>query len=301
VKNVTNSPQNVTKDFLDLVRIDDLVEHDQRVDLRDYLLPKLELMERFLRINFSVRGYILLLIEQRHVYEAMEDPRTGQTFSNFTKWLEVRTDFSRSDAIAAKETVKDLRDDGDPKNIRIPLREMFEIPRCNLQILRKIKESEACKKPEVWSAAQTMSQEDFLGYLRGTHNLLLEAKEPVIEGDKSQIKETDTADAAGEEAEANSTPTSPAKKHREKALSNGRVSEITFSKTMTRVLGTITRIYDITDVGQQALKLENRFLAAPCDLEEYGGASHSEVIQWLGIEEPDVTFDPAGLSGKEER
>jgi hypothetical protein len=70
---------------------------------------------------------------------------------------------------------------------------------------------------------------------------------------------------------------------------------------MTRVLGTITRIYDIKDVGQQALKLENRFLAAPCDLEEFEGASHSEVIQWLDIEEPDLTFDPARLSAKEER
>jgi hypothetical protein len=106
--------------------------------------------------SFVELGVLLIEAENKGLHEFLAD-ENGNPYRSHDHWLSVALPYCRSTAYAAKRVVRELSD--------IPLRELRDVPRGNLEVLRLLPQSE--RKHEVWvEKAKTLSHDDFLAEAR---------------------------------------------------------------------------------------------------------------------------------------
>lgn len=110
-------------------------------------------LETLYKRTYLERGIILFEVEQRLLWQKINDPATGVPFTSLDRWILTRCPQSRSDAYAALRAVKELRD--------IPRERLEAIPRCNMAILQALS-SKVRESPKVLDAAKLLSQREFV-------------------------------------------------------------------------------------------------------------------------------------------
>lgn len=121
---------------------------------------RLSELETAYRRNFVERGILLLTCRQRRLWTLIVDPVTALPFHSFEAWVVRRTNHSRSDCYAALRAVEELKD--------IPAEELADIPRTNIEELRKL--STAVRRdPQVLEAARSQSKDGFLAHIEKNH------------------------------------------------------------------------------------------------------------------------------------
>lgn len=117
---------------------------------------RLRALESLWRRSFYERGLILHEVEQRLLWQKLNDSTTGDPYTSFNRWVVDAAPHSRSDCYAALSVVKELRD--------IPRQQLSDIPRCNLSILQALS-SQVRQDERVIQVASSSSQKDFVAML----------------------------------------------------------------------------------------------------------------------------------------
>lgn len=110
-------------------------------------------LETLYKRTFLERGVILFEVEQRLLWQKIDDPATGVPFTSLDRWILTRCPQSRSDAYAALRAVKELRD--------IPRERLEAIPRCNVAILQALSTA-VRNEPEILKAAKDLPEREFI-------------------------------------------------------------------------------------------------------------------------------------------
>lgn len=110
-------------------------------------------VERIYTQGFTEVGIIAREVEQRHLYQYLTDPNTGEPFSCFSAWAEsVRAIACRRTIFAAKRVIAKLED--------VPKDKLIGIPSSNLYTLTQL--STAVRNdPAILEAARTLPREKF--------------------------------------------------------------------------------------------------------------------------------------------
>jgi hypothetical protein len=108
-------------------------------------------LESFNKRSYIELGMILVEVEDRKLHTKIVDPSTGQYFSSFDTWLEIKAPISRAGGYAAKTAVRKLRK-------IIPLAELQDMPRYAVTMAAKLP-PKRLKEPEVMKALKNPKSE----------------------------------------------------------------------------------------------------------------------------------------------
>lgn len=139
-----------------LIRLRSLADEEAAVILDS----RMSTLEDIWKTSFVERGLIALEIEERLLWQHIDDPKTGIPFTSKERYILTRCPQSRSDVYAALKAVKELRD--------VPRDALREIPRCNVNVLQSLS-SKVRQQPEVLEAARTMTEKQFVAKIAADH------------------------------------------------------------------------------------------------------------------------------------
>lgn len=117
-------------------------------DAAQILTARIRELERQYKRGFIERGMILLEVEQRGLWKHVTDRETGDPYHSLGAWLVGEAPHSRSDCYAALKAVKQLSE--------IPKEELLEVPRCNVEVLRRVPKQDRTKRLTVGGKRMTV-------------------------------------------------------------------------------------------------------------------------------------------------
>jgi hypothetical protein len=100
--------------------------------------------------SFGERGIMAREVERRHLWRYMLDPTTGESFRNFTAWMETREEACRRAMFDAYTDLKLLEDVADQFKL-------IDVPKGNIKALTLLS-SEARNNPDILDAARTLKR-----------------------------------------------------------------------------------------------------------------------------------------------
>jgi hypothetical protein len=124
-----------------------------------FLDLRLRALEDAWKHSYVERGLILIEVQDRQLWRWMVD-FAGEQYESFENWVCRAAPQSRSDCFAAMRAVRELHE--------IPMKELSEIPRCNVEVLRSLS-SGVRIQPEVVAAAQALPEKEFRDKIRQDH------------------------------------------------------------------------------------------------------------------------------------
>jgi hypothetical protein len=113
---------------------------------------RMRVLEDYYKRSFCERGLIALEVQERQLWRWMAD-FDGSQYGSFDQWVIRAAPHSRSDVLAAKRAVKELRD--------IARDDLESMPRCNIEVLRTLSTG-VRSNPEVIEAAKILPQKAFV-------------------------------------------------------------------------------------------------------------------------------------------
>lgn len=112
-------------------------------------------LERQYKRTFIERGYILVEVEERELWKHIDckedllaDKEPPRKYHSLGEWLVGEAPHSRSDCYAALKAVKQLHE--------IPKEELLEVPRCNVEVLRRVPKQDRTKNLTVGGKRMTV-------------------------------------------------------------------------------------------------------------------------------------------------
>jgi hypothetical protein len=127
-------------------------------------------LERISKSIFAERGLILLEVQERRLWSHLE-ASGGQSYHSFEHWVAEACDYSRRDCFYSLAAMKELRS--------IPREDLTQIPRSNLEQLKKVSSSVRLL-PQVIQAAKVLPERQFVEALNRDHSQHLEIRQPVV-------------------------------------------------------------------------------------------------------------------------
>ena len=126
---------------------------------------------QFVKTSFIEIGVLCCEVEDKELHKYLCD-EAGVQYRTFDDWLSRALPFCRSSAYQAKRLVRTLHD--------VPVAQLAEIPRSNLEVLKFIPESE--RRDEIWlRKARECNHDTFFDLVRRElPDLLLEHKRKMI-------------------------------------------------------------------------------------------------------------------------
>jgi hypothetical protein len=124
-----------------------------------FLDLRLRALEDAWKRSYVERGVILIEVQDRQLWRWMVD-FAGEQYESFEGWVCRAAPQSRSDCFAAMRAVRELHE--------IPMKELSEIPRCNVEVLRSLS-SGVRIQPEVVAAAQALPEREFREKIKQDH------------------------------------------------------------------------------------------------------------------------------------
>jgi hypothetical protein len=103
-------------------------------------------------------GLILCEVEDRRLWEQLDDPATGAPYSTFERWVVTRAPVSRSHAFAAKGAMRALRD--------VPVADLVEMPQYAIKALQRLSPG---ARAEAIEAAKTMGERELGAHLASAY------------------------------------------------------------------------------------------------------------------------------------
>src|SRR3974390_2442619 len=150
---------------------------------------------------FIERGRILYEFKKRELF-LHKDLRVCA--NSFDEWVSAVWPYSARDAYMAMSLYEKLR--GVEEKPEIAWEDMLEIPRVNLETLKKNVSEETRKKPDVIKAAREMPNELFCEYVNKHYEMLAEPEEGMVcRGPRSQMKKIKKRIATRKEKDGGTT------------------------------------------------------------------------------------------------
>lgn len=144
------TPQDASKPVVDILRT---------VEAAD------ERIESLTRQVYALRCAAMKIAWDKKIWEQFIDEEVGQRFRSGDRWLKVTLPRSWRYCREALATIQKLPD--------VPMEKLINTPRCNIVTLTQVS-SNLRAMPDVLQAAQTLSEEEFIGKLSRDHGQALE-------------------------------------------------------------------------------------------------------------------------------
>ncbi len=144
-------PEQASKPVLDILRT---------VEAAD------ERIESLTRQVYALRGAAMKIAEEKKIYTQFMDEEVGKPFRSLDRWNKILFPKSWRYNAEALATISKLPD--------VPMEQLVSMPRCNMVMLANNVSSNVRALPDVLEAAQTLSEDEFIGKLSRDHGQALE-------------------------------------------------------------------------------------------------------------------------------
>jgi len=144
------TPEDASKPVVDILRT---------VEAAD------ERIESLTRQVYALRGAAMLIAQEKQIFKFFIDDEWGEPFRSLDRWNKATFPKAWRYNAEALATIQKLPD--------VPMEKLVSTPRCNIMTLTQVS-SNVRALPDVLAAAQTLSEDEFIGKLSRDHGQALE-------------------------------------------------------------------------------------------------------------------------------